>query len=66
MTKKKAAEPNPESAYERSDFIRDLKKASRKELEALSKSLLALFPDRCRKGESGRVGGAGAYWEARG
>lgn len=35
---------------------------SKKELEALSKCLLALFPARCRKGESGRVRRAQAYW----
>lgn len=39
---------------------------SRKELEALSKSLLALFPARCRRGEKGRADRACAYWEGGG
>jgi len=41
------------------------KQPSKRAIEELSRTMLAMFPDRNRKSEAGRVARARAYWEAR-
>jgi len=41
------------------------KQPSKRAIEELSRTMLAMFPDRNRRSEAGRVGRVRAYWEAR-